>query len=69
MVISDLWVETERAPSELKWDENEIMVAALAATLVVYRRETRERSASNDIDAAGENWRLVARMEQLRGGA
>jgi hypothetical protein len=49
--------------------EEALLVAALAATLVEYRRYVGKRNECINLNGAGANWRLVARMEQLRGKA
>jgi hypothetical protein len=49
------------------WNEDEIVAAALAATLVAYRRQIGREATPADSNSGGGNWRLVARMEQLQG--
>ena len=55
----------ERSPT--RQGQEALLVAALAATLVEYRRYVGQRSENNDPRRSGPNWRLMARMEQLRG--
>ena len=48
--------------------ENEaFLVAALAATLVEYRRYVKQRNGEAESEVTGRNWRMVSRLEQLRG--
>lgn len=48
--------------------ENEaLLVAALAATLVEYRRYVKQRNGKTESEATGRNWRMVSRLEQLQG--
>jgi hypothetical protein len=48
--------------------ENEAyLVAALAATLVEYRRYVKHRNGKSESEATGHNWRIVSRLEQLQG--
>jgi hypothetical protein len=48
--------------------ENEaFLVAALAATLVEYRRYVKQRNGTTEPEATGGNWRMVTRLEQLQG--
>jgi hypothetical protein len=49
--------------------EETLLAAALAATLVEYRRYAGERNEHTGPNGANANWRLMARMEQLRGQA
>ena len=46
-----------------------LLAAALAATLVEYRRYVGERNEQTGPRSANAKWRLMARMEQLRGQA
>ena len=43
------------------------LVAALAATLVEYRRYVKQRNGSTGSEAVGLNWRMVSRLDQLQG--
>lgn len=43
------------------------LVAALAATLVEYRRYVKQRNEKCESEATGRNWRMVSRLEQLQG--
>jgi hypothetical protein len=47
--------------------EEKLLVAALAAAMVEYRRYVAQRNGKNDPQRAGSNWRMMARVEQLRG--
>ncbi len=46
--------------------EGALLAAALAATLVEYRRHVRQRAAHLGAEGAGSNWQMMARLEQLR---
>lgn len=48
-------------------DDGALLVAALAATLVEHRRAGRQRNVLERPEHAGPNWRVMARLEQLRG--
>jgi hypothetical protein len=48
-------------------NENPHLVAALAATLVEYRRYVKQRNGNSESEAAGHNWRMASRLEQLQG--
>jgi hypothetical protein len=48
-------------------EEGALLAAALAATLVEYRRHTEHRDGQAAPKSLGSNWRLVARLEQIRG--
>lgn len=70
MIESSVRVKSNRmveAPSWTAHDEESLLVAALAATLVEYRRHVGQRNASTRSEGAGPNWRMMARLEQLRG--
>jgi hypothetical protein len=43
------------------------LVAALAATLVEYRRYVKQRNGKSESEATGRTWRMVSRLEQLQG--
>jgi hypothetical protein len=47
--------------------EDAYLVAALAATLVEYRRHLKQRSGSAETENSGHKWRMVSRLEQLQG--
>jgi hypothetical protein len=53
---------------QARLEEELLLAAALAATLIEYRRHVRQ-SQHTDTQGAGVNWRLVARLERLRGWA
>lgn len=46
--------------------EESLLVAVLAAALVEYRRYARQRNSQRRLDGANANWRVMARLEQLR---
>jgi hypothetical protein len=48
-------------------DDRALLAAALAATLVEYRRAARQRNGQARAQPAGPNWRTMARLEQTRG--
>jgi hypothetical protein len=48
-------------------DDGALLVAALAATLVEHRRAARHRNGQGTTKRDGPNWRMMARLEQLRG--
>jgi hypothetical protein len=47
--------------------EGPLLAAALAAALVEYRRCLGRRDGQTKDEDGGANWRMVARLEQLRG--
>ena len=47
--------------------EHEELLAALAATLVEYRRRLEPQNGRGSAPGTGGNWRTIARWEQLRG--
>lgn len=47
--------------------EDAHLVAALAATLVEYRRHLKQRNGDTETESSGHNWRMVSRLEQLQG--
>ena len=49
--------------------EHEALLAALAATLVEYRRHVDSDQEDGGAQGTGGNWRTLARWEQLRGQA
>lgn len=54
------------------WTEHReeiLLAAALAATLVEYRHYVGERNDHASPHSANAKWRLMARIEQLRGQA
>lgn len=55
----------ERSPTGR--GEERLLVAALAATMVEYRRYVGQRNGKSDPQRAGPNWRMMTRVEQLRG--
>jgi len=56
------------AEQPLSDHENEAyLVAALAATLVEYRRYVKQRKGKSESETTGRNWRMVSRLEQLQG--
>ncbi len=60
--------ETLESRRPVAMDENALLAAALAATLVEYRRYVQQRSAP-DRPEVGAHWRTVARVERLAGPA
>ncbi len=50
-------------------DEGPVLVAALAAVLVEYRRCAGQVNAATIPEGAGSKWRSIARWEQLQGQA
>ncbi len=42
-----------------------VLAAALAATLVAYRRHLKEQNGRTDSGRAGSHWRTMARLEQM----
>ena len=56
------------AEQPLSGHEHEaFLVAALAATLVEYRRYVKQRNGEAESEVTGRNWRMVSRLEQLQG--
>jgi hypothetical protein len=47
--------------------EREVLLAALAATLVEHRKRLDPESGRGSAPATGGNWRTMARWEQLQG--
>ena len=47
--------------------EDAHLVAALAATLMEYRRHLKQRTGNREAESPGHNWRMVSRQEQLQG--
>lgn len=48
-------------------DDGALLAAAIAATLVEYRRTALQRNGQTRAECAGPNWRTMARLEQMRG--
>ncbi len=48
-------------------DDGALLVAALVATLVEHRRAACHGNGQGTTKRAGPNWRMMARLEQLRG--
>jgi hypothetical protein len=46
--------------------EQALLAAALAATLVEYRQHVQQRSNHTGSEGVGSNWRMMARLQQLR---
>jgi hypothetical protein len=46
-----------------------LLAAAMAAVLVDYRRYLRQQNSQPHPDSSRTNWRMVSRLEQLRGQA
>ena len=59
----------DRMVEERSWStqgEEPLMVAALAAALVEYRRSVRQGSGKGLSENARSNWRVVTRVTQLQ---
>jgi hypothetical protein len=59
----------ERVIEEKPWPvegQDPYLVAALAATLVAYRRSVRQGSGQSPSESARSNWRLMGRMADLQ---
>lgn len=70
MVEANLMVERGMPSAEQSLsdtDEGALLVAALAAALVEYRREREHTGAVAGSTGANNRWRTLARWEQLRG--
>lgn len=63
---AELWRE---ARSLNQQDETVYFVAAVAAALVEHRRVSGHANPLTEAEGSRTNWRMVARMERLRGGA
>lgn len=48
-------------------EDQVLLAAALAAVLVEYRRHVRQRGLDERSTSAGNNWRMMACWERLRG--
>ncbi len=48
-------------------EKEAFLVAALATTLVEYRRYVKQRNGKAEPEATGRNWQMVSRLEQLQG--
>jgi hypothetical protein len=48
-------------------DETVLFVAAVAAALVEHRRISGNAYTLEDTEGSRENWRIVTRLDQLRG--
>ncbi len=64
------WMGEPGTLSTDRMDDNALLAAALAATLVAYRRQV-DQAGGSGTGQAGEagrsNWRTLGRWEQLRG--
>jgi hypothetical protein len=70
MAQSETVATTEAMPVERTQSvlgEEPLLAVALAAALLEYRHHVQQRSLQTGVEGAGENWRLVARFERLRG--
>jgi hypothetical protein len=59
----------DRTVEERSWStqgEETLLVAALAAALVEYRRSVRQGNGKGLSENAKSNWRVVTRMTQLQ---
>jgi hypothetical protein len=62
---AELW----RVPRSVKeQDETVFFVAAVAAALVEHRRVSGQANPLTEAEGSRTNWRMVARLERLRGG-
>ena len=59
----DRMIEKRPWPVE---DKDPHLVAALAATLVAYRRSLRQSSSASPSESARSNWRILGRMADLQ---
>jgi hypothetical protein len=50
---------------ELQAGAETVLAAALAATLVAYRRHKEKQNGRTDSRGAGSRWRTMARLEQM----
>jgi hypothetical protein len=68
MFESNVMEESAAQTEELlrSGSEGEALLAALAATLVEYRRRLDPEKAHGGSNASGGNWRTLARWEQLQ---
>lgn len=63
-------VDLAREPRSLdQQDESVLFVAAVAAALVEHRRISGMADIITEGEGSRANWRMVARLEQLRGRA
>jgi hypothetical protein len=62
-----LRIETLTEKDAGECDEGLLVVAALAAVLLEYRRRKGERSADRLLPGARVSWRLISRLDQLQG--
>lgn len=62
-IKADVGITARRFASK----EDPYLVAALAATLVEYRRYVKQRNGNTKSEATGHNWRIASRLEQLQG--
>jgi hypothetical protein len=70
MLRWDTATELRTMTDGLSWvepDEGALLAAALAATLVEYRRYVGQSEGHLGPAGAKANWRMAARLEQLRG--
>jgi hypothetical protein len=56
-------------PAQIVLEEEPLLAAALAAALLEYRHHVQQQRLRTGPRETGENWRLVARLERLRGQA
>lgn len=61
-------VKPDRTVAAGAWSadtEDSLLVAAVAAALVEYRRHVAQASSQDSPDPARSNWRIVTRVSQL----
>jgi hypothetical protein len=69
-MATSIGVKERLVSEERAWtgdDEGAVLAAALAATLVEYRRQVRQNAHESRSDGSGHNWRMITRLEQFRG--
>ena len=63
-LLLDIAAETEEQQRVVA-GEGPLLAAALAATLLEYRRYAERRSGANGTGSGGATWRTLSRLEQL----
>lgn len=70
MIQLRMRTKPDTSTSSRSWassEEGTLLAAALAATLVEYRRTAGQSNERVRSEGPGTNWRTMARLEQLRG--